>query len=70
MIKFEIVVCAAARLVKSLEQDTLNLGVVGSNHTLGVVFFGGPLFFFVTRLGKLSSSLKYMTLFISFYFQW
>ena len=70
MIKFEIVVCPAARLVKSLEQETLNLRVVGSNHTLGVFFFFcGPLFFFVTQLGKLNSSLKYMTLFISFYFQ-
>ena len=70
MIKFEIVVCPAARLVKSLEQETLNLRVVGSNHTLGVVFFfGGRLFFFVTQLGKLNRSLKYMTLFISFYFQ-
>ena len=69
MIKFEIVVCPAARLVKSLEQETLNLRVVGSNHTLGVFFFCGPLFFFVTQLGKLNSSLKYMTLFISFYFQ-
>ena len=70
MIKFEIVVCPAARLVKSLEQETLNLTVVGSNHTLGVFFFFcGPLFFFVTQLGKLNSSLKYMTLFISFYFQ-
>ena len=70
MIKFEIVVCPAARLVKSLEQETLNLRVVGSNHTLGVFFFfSGPLFFFVTQLGKLNSSLKYMTLFISFYFQ-
>ena len=68
MIKFEIVVCPAARLVKSLEQE--NLRVVGSNHTLGVFFFFcGPLFFFVTQLGKLNSSLKYMTLFISFYFQ-
>ena len=37
MIKFEIVVCPAARLVKSLEQE--NLRVVGSNHTLGVFFF-------------------------------
>ena len=55
MIKFEIVVCPAARLVKSLEQETLKLRVVGSNHTLGV-FFCGPLFFFVTQLGKLNSS--------------
>ena len=45
MPKFEILVCPAARLVKLLEQETLNLRVVGSNHTLGVVCF----FFLVVR---------------------
>ena len=31
-------VCAAARLAQSVEHETLNLRVVGSSPTLGVVF--------------------------------
>ena len=58
MIKFEIVVCPAARLVKSLEQETLNLRVVGSNHTLGVFFFLWSVVFLCNSTGKVKQFVK------------